>query len=901
MVAPSRAGAPQPVCLRRYSATRRAREASRRATPREAPAPALRRASAGGFTVRLKRPHAPAQPRRVRRRSCGRSRKASRPPDTCARRGCAQANPRIGLDGLAVGQRVRSARTLRARAHAAALPTARSDAAGVLALTVVGDQAAIPSRWWEMFNRTGVGHLMSISGLHVTMLAALAALLAAPRAAHGARGAHAAGCCAARQLAWRGCSEWRWLSVCGARRLGHSGAAHLLDAGRAGSRCSPGDRALIGRRCCVGRRRRTACSIPGRRWRPGSGCRSRRSRRSRCMVRRGVRVRAGRSRAARDRQPAAQRLRVLLLEAARTQCAATLALMPLGVLFFSTVSLVGPLANAFAIPLVSALITPAAMPPLPPAVVAGRSAPACCRGWRWSPDGCSMRSSSLAAAPPSTLVLAQPGGAVAGCSRRSPWRWCLLARTPAGATGGFAGLSLLVASVADRHRVREMRSPRSTWARGSRCGRDRASDGCSTTRALHGGDTRGRRAGDPAVAACTGNRPAGGVVVSHATSTTPAARWRCSAACASTGSRFHAGRASDRRHAVRPYHDCRRGERWRGATSRSSGCIRGSRRARCAKSPTNARSCVLRIESTGGTVLLTGDIEAAQERGCCRVLDGAHGCAADVLLAPHHGSGTSSSAEFLAAVAPASRSFAARVSQPLPTPERRGCAARYRERGIALLRSDRDGGDRGRLRTGARSAAARSRIDDRRYWRVRRPTMRVARRRGRRADAAPRVPATRPLGGGYGAGYCAVQPPSIVQAAPRTCARRAEHRNTVSSPSLLRRDELLRRLLLATAARRVPARPSEPLCCRAGVDLLLHQRREHPAGADRVAGDAGARVLERHHLGQPDDAVLGRDVGRLLGRGDQPVRRGDVDDAAPVAPLHRRAARSGSCETPPTG
>jgi competence protein ComEC len=43
----------------------------------------------------------------------------------------------------------------------------------VLAALVVGDQRAIASADWAIFQRTGVSHLMSISGLHVTMLAAL--------------------------------------------------------------------------------------------------------------------------------------------------------------------------------------------------------------------------------------------------------------------------------------------------------------------------------------------------------------------------------------------------------------------------------------------------------------------------------------------------------------------------------------------------------------------------------------------------------------------------------------------------------------------------------------------------------------------------------------------------------
>ncbi len=50
-------------------------------------------------------------------------------------------------------------------------------AAGVLAALVVGDQAAIGRADWDLFRATGVAHLMSISGLHVTMFAWLAARL----------------------------------------------------------------------------------------------------------------------------------------------------------------------------------------------------------------------------------------------------------------------------------------------------------------------------------------------------------------------------------------------------------------------------------------------------------------------------------------------------------------------------------------------------------------------------------------------------------------------------------------------------------------------------------------------------------------------------------------------------
>jgi competence protein ComEC len=45
--------------------------------------------------------------------------------------------------------------------------------AGVLIALAIGEQNAIPAAQWKTFWRTGTGHLMSISGLHITMVAAL--------------------------------------------------------------------------------------------------------------------------------------------------------------------------------------------------------------------------------------------------------------------------------------------------------------------------------------------------------------------------------------------------------------------------------------------------------------------------------------------------------------------------------------------------------------------------------------------------------------------------------------------------------------------------------------------------------------------------------------------------------
>jgi competence protein ComEC len=43
----------------------------------------------------------------------------------------------------------------------------------VLSALAIGDQSNIPQSQWQIFTRTGVNHLMSISGLHITMLASL--------------------------------------------------------------------------------------------------------------------------------------------------------------------------------------------------------------------------------------------------------------------------------------------------------------------------------------------------------------------------------------------------------------------------------------------------------------------------------------------------------------------------------------------------------------------------------------------------------------------------------------------------------------------------------------------------------------------------------------------------------
>lgn len=95
----------------------------------------------------------------------------------------------------------------------------------------------------------------------------------------------------------------------------------------------------------------------------------------------------------------------------------------------------------------------------------------------------------------------------------------------------------------------------------------------------------------------------------------------------------------------------------------------------------NNASCVLRVSAGGHTLLLTGDIEAPAE--VALVAQGA-ALAAEVLLVPHHGSGTSSSGPFLDKVAPrvAVLSVGYRNRFGLPSA---AVLARYAARGIPVL------------------------------------------------------------------------------------------------------------------------------------------------------------------------------------------------------------------------
>ena len=213
---------------------------------------------------------------------------------------------------------------------------------GVLVALVLGDQRAISEADWLLFNATGISHLVAISGLHITMIAGFAALLVAAAWRRSARLLHAAPVQAAAAaggllaallyclLAGWGVPAQRtffMLAVVAVALLARvplrpsltlSLAAAVVTLIDPWASAAPGFWLSFG---AVG-----AILLAMRGWRA---------------------ARAG----WRDR----------LQVAAQVQLAVTVALVPLTIALFRQVSVVSPLANAMAIPVVSLAVTPLAL------------------------------------------------------------------------------------------------------------------------------------------------------------------------------------------------------------------------------------------------------------------------------------------------------------------------------------------------------------------------------------------------------------------------------------------------------------------------------------------------------------------------------------------------------------
>ncbi|MCM5568916.1 DNA internalization-related competence protein ComEC/Rec2 [Burkholderiaceae bacterium FT117] len=666
------------------------------------------------LTVRLKRPHALLNANAFDAELRALEEGIAATGYVRAGRDPAWPNRRLAGRSWRPGPAIEALRTVLRDAILAALADRRADAAGVVAALSVGDQAAIPGRWWDTFNRTGVGHLMSISGLHITMLAGMAGGLARRALRHPAIGRSA-------MLERLPADRLKW-GFALAVAFGYSALAGWgIPAQRTCWMLAVAGFSLLGGRSqSLARLLALSAAVvtlldP---WAPLSAGFWLSFASVAAIVWYGTREVPVPSAGRHASRSWRARLGSTLADAIRTQWAATLSLLPLGALFFSSFSLVGPLANAFAIPLVSIVITPLALlgtallmpfPPLGSAVLAG-----VCAATGWLLDALVPLAEprfaiAVLPAPPWPVTLA---AAAAIAALLAPFR---LPGRPA----AFAALLPLFAQADARPAPGSLVVNALDVGQGSAIVVETPAGRLlfDTGPRYGGGSEAGARVLVPWLRA-RGIERLEAVVVSHADDDHAGGS---ASVLAGVTVDWVASSLDDDHPALAgaaTRHRCWRGHRWRWGEVDFEFLHPGPERTTSRKSETNASSCVLRIASPAGVVLLTGDIESAQERFLVEKL-GSDALRADLLVAPHHGSNGSSSLPFLRAVAPALAIAQAGYRNRFRHPGDKA-QARYRAAGIELLRTDRDGAVSVTLRGAGRPPlVTRLRRDDRRYWRIR--------------------------------------------------------------------------------------------------------------------------------------------------------------------------------------
>lgn len=570
--------------------------------------------------------------------------------------------------------------------------------AGVIVALVMGDQRAISQSDWTIFNKTGISHLVSISGLHITMIAALVAELVLvlwrrsfftnlqlPLLLPAQKAAAIAGALSAFiyvLLAGSGVPAQRTLCmllvVALAMWFGRlANVSHVLCLALAAvvimdpwAVLAPGFWLSFGAVAVI--------------------------------------LYASVGRAQSGGQMKKPHWRIVLEAAIRTQYAVTLALVPLTILMFAQASLISPVANAIAIPLVSFLVTPLSL--------IGSVLPMPLGGWclwlahfliaqlAWLLGWLSELSWSVWLAPVPAwwmFVLAVIGTLWLLAPRGWPLRYIgllfwlpLVLHAPERPRDGEMwvtafdvgqGMALLIET--ERHRLLydtgPAYSPESDGgnrvvlpylkARGihrldgvvvTHSDTDHSGGALSIFKEIDVGWTTTSLSGDhPVVMQAPAHRP-----------------------CVAGQSWDWDGVRFEMLHPTQAIHDS---DRWK----------------------PNARSCVLKITRGQQSLLLPGDIEAAQESELVRNFGG--DLRADVLLAPHHGSGTSSTWPFLRSVDPQFALFQVGYRNRYRHPKQE-IYDRYGEQGVTRLRNDVSGAIS--VRFGTSVTVTEYRKEHARYW-----------------------------------------------------------------------------------------------------------------------------------------------------------------------------------------
>ena len=551
-------------------------------------------------------------------------------------------------------------------------------ASGILAALAVGDQRAISAEEWRLFNRTGVTHLMSISGLHVTLISGLFAWLA----------------------------SWLW------RRS--SFLVLWLPARKAGATA-----AIVG---ALGYSLIAGFAVPAQRT---------------CWMVTVFAIALWSGRVASPARTLALALAVVLLfdpwavlaagfwlsfgavalifftagekgsmarQWLQVQWAITIGLAPAALFLFSQVSIVGPLANAVAIPAVSAIITPLALA----AAVVPWDAPLELAAWlmQWLLQFLEWCASLPAAVwqqhvPPLWSVLLALAGVL----------WLL---APRGVPWRATGLALMLPAVA-------LPPPApvagSAWITTLDVGQGLAVLVRTANRTLlyDAGPAFGAEAdsGERIIAPYlrgSGIERLDAMIVTHKDIDH-------SGGAASVLENFDVASMLSSLPAGDPLlglapgaQRCAAGQNWTWDGVRFEIMHPESAAARAKK--TNDLSCVLKVSAGARSMLLTGDIEKPAEEELLKRAPGI--LPADVLLVPHHGSRTSSSTEFLAAVQPSVAVVPVGYRNRFGHPNAE-VLSRYSLADIRIYRTDRDGALTVVLSSGGLEIAG-ERQQRRRYW-----------------------------------------------------------------------------------------------------------------------------------------------------------------------------------------
>jgi competence protein ComEC len=603
--------------------------------------------------------------------------------------------------------------------------------AGVIAALVVGDQRAIAQSDWQVFNRTGIGHLISISGLHITMVAGLFAGLVQflwrrsfftraqlPLRLPAQKAAALAGVAMALiyvLLAGFGVPAQRtlyMLAVVAAARWFDRltsvsyvlclalGAVVLLDPWAMlwpGFWLSFGAVAVI-LYASVGRVKPAPPAQPemaaaSSSQSPGASK---------------IGVVQSRFKATPAWRRCVHAARTSLREAGRTQYAVTIGLVPLTMLLFGQVSLVSPLANALAIPLVSFIVTPLAL--------AGSVLPAPLSVWilgfahdcvAWLAQAMTW----LAALPAAVWNVPLPewwifAMALAGtiwmlAPRGWPLRWL-----------GIAAWLPLLLTVPTSPRPGEM------WVTAFDIGQGAALLIETPNRRLlydtgpvYSPDSDGGSRVILPYLKARGIDHLDGMIVSHSDSDHAGGAMslleeiRVGWVSSSLAEDSRIARAANE------HRRCQAGQAWEWDGIRFEMLHPSLASYENPHLKPNSRSCTLKISRGADAILLPGDIERNDEAALLETQG--ERLRASVLVAPHHGSGTSSTQGFLEAVNPQMALFQVGYRNRYRHPKRE-VYERYGELGIQRLRSDESGAVI--LRFGATLQVTEYRGEHARYW-----------------------------------------------------------------------------------------------------------------------------------------------------------------------------------------